>query len=154
MKEGEQQKVPIEELDTVGHALSAGNSNDSLIRIFYPKSSSKLLQNDVVIVDSPGVDVSAESDAWIDKHCLDADVFVLVCNSESTLTKSEKDFFHRVSAKLAHPNVFILNNRLVVGMGRPCPAIVGPNKPNFWTMREKVYFWPSVTNESLRTTNL
>jgi len=55
LKEGSPTKIPIEELDNVGHALSVGNSNDSLIRIFYPKSSSKLLQNDVVIVDSPGV---------------------------------------------------------------------------------------------------
>lgn len=57
------------------------------------------------------MDVSAESDGWIDKHCLDADVFVLVNNAEGTLTKTEKDFFHRVSRKLAHPTVFILNNR-------------------------------------------
>ncbi len=37
---------------------------------------------------SPGVDVSPEFDSWIDKHCLDADVFVLVCNAESTLTQA------------------------------------------------------------------
>lgn len=60
---------------------------------------------------SPGVDLSPESDSWIDKHCLDADVFVLVCNAESTLTRAEKDFFHRVSAKLSKPNIFILINR-------------------------------------------
>ena len=41
----------------------------------------------------------------------DADVFVLVCNSESTLTQAEKNFFLRVSAKLSRPNIFILNNR-------------------------------------------
>lgn len=46
-----------------------------------------------------------------DKHCLDADLFVLVCNSESTLTQAEKSFFIRVSKKLSKPNVFILNNR-------------------------------------------
>lgn len=42
---------------------------------------------------------------------MDADVFVLVCNAESTLTQAEKSFFHRVSSKLSRPNIFILNNR-------------------------------------------
>ena len=30
--------------------------------------------------------MSPDLDLWIDKHCLDADVFVLVVNAESTLT--------------------------------------------------------------------
>ncbi|KAK5979280.1 Transmembrane GTPase fzo-1 [Trichostrongylus colubriformis] len=60
---------------------------------------------------SPGVDLSPEFDSWIDKHCLDADVFVLVSNAESTLTQAEKSFFYRVAKKLSKPNVFILNNR-------------------------------------------
>ena len=34
---------------------------------------------------SPGVDMNANIDEWITKHCLDADVFVLVSNAESTL---------------------------------------------------------------------
>jgi hypothetical protein len=38
-----------------------------------------------VFVDSPGIDVSPNLDEWIDRHCLDADVFVLVANAESTL---------------------------------------------------------------------
>ena len=43
--------------------------------------------------DSPGIDVTPDLDDWIDKHCLDADVFVLVANAESTLmqTVSVKD---------------------------------------------------------------
>lgn len=55
--EGSTEKMPIGELNDVGHALSTGNSalsqmgQDSLCRIFYPKSASKLLQNEVVIVD-------------------------------------------------------------------------------------------------------
>ena len=72
-------------------------------------------------------------DEWINKHCLDADVFVLVANAESTLMTAvsvigeklivwfkclwllvvlqEKKFFHRVSERLSKPNIFILNNR-------------------------------------------
>lgn len=38
-----------------------------------------------VCLSSPGVDMNPDMDEWIDKHCLDADVFVLVSNAESTL---------------------------------------------------------------------
>lgn len=58
----------------------------SKIRIFWPRERCSLLRDDVVFVDSPGVDVSPNLDDWIDNHCLDADVFVLVLNSESTMT--------------------------------------------------------------------
>ena len=34
---------------------------------------------------SPGVDMNPDVDDWINTHCLDADVFVLIANSESTL---------------------------------------------------------------------
>ncbi len=37
---------------------------------------------------SPGIDLSPVFDSWIDKHCLDADVFVLVLNAEATLTQA------------------------------------------------------------------
>lgn len=39
----------------------------------------------ILFSNSPGIDVSPDLDLWIDKHCLDADVFVLVANAESTL---------------------------------------------------------------------
>ena len=49
------EKLPVSELDRVGHAgiakLDKGLGSNTLIRVFYPKSASKLLQNDVVIVD-------------------------------------------------------------------------------------------------------
>ena len=41
-----------------------------------------------VCVCSPGIDVSPDIDSWIDKFCLDADVFVLVANAESTLMQT------------------------------------------------------------------
>ena len=44
-----------------------------------------------------GIDVEADLDEWIDKFCLDSDVFVLVANAESTLMLTEKKFFHKVS---------------------------------------------------------
>ena len=42
----------------------------------------------LLCVYSPGIDVTTELDSWIDKFCLDADVFVLVANSESTLMQT------------------------------------------------------------------
>ena len=44
-----------------------------------------LLNEDVELVDSPGIDMNPNMDEWINKHCLNADVFVLVSNAESTL---------------------------------------------------------------------
>lgn len=57
MEEEGTDRFPVEDLNDVGHALSKGNSKlkemgqDSLLRVIYPKSASKLLQNDVVFVD-------------------------------------------------------------------------------------------------------
>ena len=56
----------------------------------------RLLAAEVQIVDSPGVDVTPDLDIWIDKHCLDADVFILVANSESTIMQAEKNFFCKI----------------------------------------------------------
>lgn len=102
----------VESVAHLANALTSDKMGDSnLVRIFWPKSKCSLLRDDVVLMDSPGIDVSANIDDWIDKHCLDADVFILVSNAESTLMRTEKAFFHKVSEKLSKPNVFILNNR-------------------------------------------
>lgn len=102
-------------VESVAHLANALNSerlgDASLVQIFWPKSKCTLLHDDVVLVDSPGIDVSPNLDEWIDKHCLDADVFVLVSNAESTLMRTEMAFFLKVSQKLSKPNIFILNNR-------------------------------------------
>ena len=105
-------KHAVESVSHLANALTSDRMGDStLVRIFWPKSKCTLLRDDVVLMDSPGIDVSANIDEWIDKHCLDADVFILVSNAESTLMRTEKAFFHRVSQKLSRPNIFVLNNR-------------------------------------------
>lgn len=55
------------------------------MHVYWPRELCALLRDDVVLVDSPGVDVTPNLDEWIDQYCLDADVFVLVANAESTL---------------------------------------------------------------------
>lgn len=70
----------------LAHALCDSRLQEcELVHIFWPREKCGLLRDDVVFVDSPGVDVTPNLDEWIDNHCLDADVFVLVANAESTL---------------------------------------------------------------------
>jgi mitofusin len=76
-------------LNHLGSALSEDKLDcNSLVRVLWPKEKCRLLKEDVLFVDSPGIDVSSDLDSWIDQQCLDADVFVLVVNAESTLTKT------------------------------------------------------------------
>lgn len=118
--EGSSEKQPVQSVGQLGHALCKEKLCEShLVRIFWPKEKCLLLRDDVVFVDSPGVDVTPNLDEWIDKHCLDADVFVLVANAESTLMVTEKNFFHKVSTKLSKPNIFILNNRWDASASEP-----------------------------------
>ena len=92
--EGSTEKQPVQSVGQLGHALCKEKLCEShLVRIFWPKEKCLLLRDDVVFVDSPGVDVTPNLDEWIDKHCLDADVFVLVANAESTLMVTEKKLF-------------------------------------------------------------
>ncbi|KAG8237794.1 hypothetical protein J437_LFUL015071, partial [Ladona fulva] len=112
MTEDSSEKQNVKSVGQLAHALCKEKLKESqLVKIFWPKEKCLLLRDDVVFVDSPGIDVSPNLDEWIDRHCLDADVFVLVANAESTLMVTEKNFFHKVSLRLSKPNIFILNNR-------------------------------------------
>ena len=76
----------LQSVGQLAHALCKEKLGESqLVHIYWPKDKCLLLRDDVVFVDSPGIDVSPNLDEWIDRHCLDADVFVLVANAESTL---------------------------------------------------------------------
>ncbi len=105
--------VAVGDLRGLVHALSDDRLGPGCcLDLQWPRDRCSLLtDDDVVLVDSPGVDVEADFDDWIDRHCLDADLFVLVVNSESTLMMREKAFFTRVAAKLAKPNILVLLNR-------------------------------------------
>ncbi|OQV18745.1 Mitofusin-2 [Hypsibius exemplaris] len=118
--EGSDEKFGVSSVANLSHALNQGHlGEESLVRLHWPKNKCFLLREDVVLVDSPGIDVTPDTDIWIDKYCLDADVFVLVANSESTLMQAEKNFFHKVSTRLSKPNVFILNNRWDASANEP-----------------------------------
>ncbi|XP_022096331.1 mitofusin-2-like isoform X1 [Acanthaster planci] len=115
------QKLSVQNVGQMANALSNERicGQSSVVKVFWPKSRCHLLQNDVVLLDSPGIDVEPNLDQWIDKYCLDADVFVLVSNAESTLMRTEKSFFHKVSERLSKPNIFILNNRWDAAANEP-----------------------------------
>jgi len=102
----------LDSLPQLGSALCAAKlESNSKVKIHWPVERCRLLGEEVVIIDSPGIDVEADLDNWIDKFCLDSDVFVLVANAESTIMLTEKKFFHKVSERLSNPNLFIVHNR-------------------------------------------
>lgn len=120
VKEGCDEKLNVTSIKQLANALCQDKlSESSLIRIFWPRKRCNLLRDDVVFVDSPGVDVSPNLNDWIDNFCLNADVFVLVLNAESTMTLAEKHFFHEVSTRLSKPNIFVLNNRWDASASEP-----------------------------------
>ncbi|XP_032081111.1 mitofusin-1 isoform X1 [Thamnophis elegans] len=121
MTEGSDEKKSVKTVNQLAHALHMDKDLEAgcLVHVFWPKTKCALLRDDLVLVDSPGTDVTTELDTWIDKFCLDADVFVLVANSESTLMNTEKHFFHKVNEKLSKPNIFILNNRWDASASEP-----------------------------------
>ncbi|XP_047988337.1 transmembrane GTPase Marf [Leguminivora glycinivorella] len=118
--EGSDEKQPVQSVSQLAHALCDSRLQErALVHVYWPRELCALLRDDVVLVDSPGVDVTPNLDEWIDQYCLDADVFVLVANAESTLMVTEKNFFHKVSTKISQPNIFILNNRWDASASEP-----------------------------------
>lgn len=121
LTEGSEEKKSVKTVNQLAHALHQDEQlhAGSMVSVMWPNSKCPLLKDDLVLMDSPGIDVTTELDSWIDKFCLDADVFVLVANSESTLMQTEKQFFHKVSERLSRPNIFILNNRWDASASEP-----------------------------------
>ncbi|CAL8347566.1 unnamed protein product [Merluccius merluccius] len=119
--EASAERRSLQTVNQLAHALHMDPTLDSgsLVKVFWPKGRCALLRDDLVLMDSPGTDVTEELDSWIDKFCLDADVFVLVGNAESTLMNTEKLFFHKVSERISKPNIFILHNRWDASVTEP-----------------------------------
>jgi mitofusin len=106
----------------LAHSLCTGSLGDSaLVRVYWPTDKCPLLRDDVVLVDSPGIDVSPNLDSWIDRHCLDADVFVLVANSESTLMLTVRFTMNinDVAKYLTSYMIFVLGKKFLFQSFRP-----------------------------------
>ena len=89
---------------------------NKFVQLLWPIHSCPLLleNQNVVLVDSPGVDIDGDFDCWIENYCMDAEIFVLVVNAESTLMMREKTFFKRVAEKVTKPNLLVLLNRYCI----------------------------------------
>jgi len=110
--EQEEQHLELSALNELASAHSPRALKPrTLLQVNMPRSRCPLLDYDVVLMDTPGVDVTAQLDDCLDNYCMDADVFILVLNAESTVSRVEKQFFKEVASKLSRPNLFILNNR-------------------------------------------
>uniref|UniRef100_A0A3P8QA82 Dynamin-type G domain-containing protein n=1 Tax=Astatotilapia calliptera TaxID=8154 RepID=A0A3P8QA82_ASTCA len=111
--EASTERRSVTTVNQLAHALHMDPTLDSgtLVKVFWPKSRCALLRDDLGSVST--------LDSWIDKFCVDADVFVLVGNAESTLMNTEKLFFHKVSEKISKPNIFILHNRWDASVTEP-----------------------------------
>ena len=65
-KDGSHQS--LQSLPQLGSALCAEKlDSDAKVRIHWPVERCRLLGEEVVIIDSPGIDVEADLDEWIDK---------------------------------------------------------------------------------------
>ena len=91
LTEDSQERKSVQTLGQLGNALCSEKlAPNSKVRIVWPRDRCKMLEEEVVLIDSPGIDVETDLDEWIDKFCLDSDVFVLVANAESTIMLTEK----------------------------------------------------------------
>ncbi|EDV23825.1 uncharacterized protein TRIADDRAFT_26969 [Trichoplax adhaerens] len=114
------EKLAVTSVKQLASALSQEKlESNALVRVYWPKNSCLCSDDFLLLIYSPGIDVTPDLDSWINQHCLDADVFVLVANAESTLMITEKNFFHKVSERLSKPNIFILNNRWDASANEP-----------------------------------
>ena len=105
-------ETPVSSLHDLSHALSATHlTTSTTVTLNWPSSRCPLLEHDLVIVDTPGVDIAGSFNDWIDENCSDADVFVLVANAESTIMMREKAFFRDVARKVSSPHVLVAQNR-------------------------------------------
>ncbi|XP_065196204.1 mitofusin-2-like [Sycon ciliatum] len=117
---GSTERKSIKTVQQLAHSLHDDKlESKAQVQMFWPREKCSLLKNDVVLLDSPGIDINPDLDSWINAHCTDADVFVLVANAESTLMLTEKKFFHKVAQMSSKPNIFILNNRWDASASEP-----------------------------------
>ena len=101
----------IHDVDTLADALSDKSLDvENLVEIHWPTRNCPILAENVVVIDSPGMGMRTRFDEWIKTHCADADVFILVANSESVLSEVDKMFFREVK-NARKPNVFVQYNR-------------------------------------------
>ncbi len=67
MTEDSGERKSVHSIAQLGNALSAEKLEPSAkAKIAWPREKCKMLDEDVVLIDSPGIDVEANLDEWID----------------------------------------------------------------------------------------
>ena len=85
---GGSERKSIADVKQLAHALYTDDRDPNAagpcrsVDLFWPRDRCPLLYHGVEIIDSPGLDLTLDFDSWIDQFCTDADVFILVANSE------------------------------------------------------------------------
>ena len=76
----------IIEVKLLADALEAESvGRTGKLDLFLPPITCPFLQYNGVLVDTPGIDLDKDLDSYIQDSCKEADVFVLVVNSETIL---------------------------------------------------------------------
>ena len=100
------QKLNLRLLNEMANQFSENQSDiKTLLKVYWPKSKCRLLENDLEILDSPGVDYKDEHDDCITRYCEDADVFILVVDGSRSLEKSVRNLFIGIFRKYFHDRI-------------------------------------------------
>merc|ERR1712192_183951 len=107
---GSDEHQSLDSLPQLGSALAAARLESSAkVMIHWPVERCRLLGEEVVIIDSPGIDVEADLDNWIDKFCLDSACLCSGCqcgvhhhvDGEEVLSQSQRETFQSKSVHRA-----------------------------------------------------
>ncbi|KAH3739949.1 hypothetical protein DPMN_046641, partial [Dreissena polymorpha] len=106
-----EEKHDIERVLHMAHAQLTNVSDLMNLKLYLPRKKHRILANEFVIIDSPGIDVEKVLDEGISQTCGNSDVFIFVVGGESIISLTEKAFFARVAKTMSVPDIFILINR-------------------------------------------
>jgi len=73
----------------LAHALSSQSlGQNSYVEIFWKSEKGNFRENNIKLMDFPGLNFNKAVDVYIEKYCQDADVYVLVVDSEKGITNT------------------------------------------------------------------
>ncbi|XP_071785137.1 mitofusin-1-like [Asterias amurensis] len=100
--------INMEEVGKRNNVLDTGKVCCHETTVYWPKDKCKLLQNELVLIDCPGTCTTSATDNQVTKYCEDADIYIFVVNSISSLNEAAQDFFKRVAKYISKPTVLIV----------------------------------------------
>ncbi|XP_071807004.1 transmembrane GTPase fzo-like [Asterias amurensis] len=98
-------RIKIEDIGKRSSVLESGKMSCDKITVYWPKRKCGLLKNELVVVDCPGTCTSSDTDDQVTEYCVDADIYIFVVNSISSLNEAACKFFEEVARRFSKPNV-------------------------------------------------